>query len=330
MTKTLRIGILGAAKIAPIAMIAPANERGDVEVTCIAARDYDRARAFADEHQIRHVARSYEALIARDDVDVVYIALPISLHANWAVEALRVGKHVLCEKPFAMNAAEAEQAIDAAGPDARLMEALHYWFHPAFQELLSLSKAGEVGTIQSVEAVFQTQILDESDIRYNPTLGGGAMMDLGCYPLHQICSVLGDHSPEVVSAKAELAASGVDVAMEARLAFANGIEASLSCSMTPSVFFNGFVRVTGDNGQIELFNPIAPQFGARFTVTKGDQTEERPVTARTSYAYQLDALADALFTTTAFPMEGEAILAQQKSLDAIYASAGLSALRKLA
>src|SRR5580698_4876826 len=143
-----RIGLLGASKIARGAVIAPAKVNPDFEVVAVGARDATRARAYADEHGIAHVSGSYAELVRRDDIDVVYNALPPAGHAEWSIAALEAGKTVLCEKPFAMNAGEAKAMVDAAERTGQLLiEAFHYRFHNVIRLAETLLRAGAIGRI---------------------------------------------------------------------------------------------------------------------------------------------------------------------------------------
>jgi predicted dehydrogenase len=166
----ISIGILGAAKIAPRALIDPVRERTDAKVTCVAARDPERARHYANEHGIDDVAADYAALVARDDIDLVYVALPASHHAEWSIKALEAGKAVLCEKPFAMNAAEA-RAMVAAGEAAgkALIEAFHYRYHPVITETVRLIGEGAIGKVVEAEADFSVPIpFQPTELRWLP------------------------------------------------------------------------------------------------------------------------------------------------------------------
>ncbi|MFZ1179625.1 MAG: Gfo/Idh/MocA family oxidoreductase, partial [Mycobacterium sp.] len=143
----VRIGILGAARIAPFALINPSRENADVVVAAVVARDASRARSFAAKHRIASVHESYEALIADPDLDAVYNPLPNGLHGRWSRAALAAGKHVLCEKPFTANASEAREIAElAANSDRVVMEAFHYRYHPLTLRVEEIIASGELGT----------------------------------------------------------------------------------------------------------------------------------------------------------------------------------------
>jgi predicted dehydrogenase len=180
-TGPVRIGILGAARIAPSAVIAPAKGNGEVVVAAVAARDGARAHAFAAKHGIPRVHESYEALIADPDLDAVYNPLPNGLHGRWTRAALAGGKHVLCEKPFTANAAEAREVAElAAKSDRVVMEAFHYRYHPLTLRIEQIIASGELGKLERVEAAMCFPLPKFSDIRYKYSLAGGATMDAGC------------------------------------------------------------------------------------------------------------------------------------------------------
>ena len=182
----LRIGILGASRIADVSIVKPASATGH-RLVAVAARDYGRARQFAAQHGVERVHESYDDLLADPDIEVVYNPLANALHGPWNLRAIAAGKHVLADKPFASNATEARQvaaAAEAAG--VVVLEAFHYPFHPLFQRACALLEEGAVGEIRHVDAVLRMPAPPDSDPRWSLELAGGAAMDLGCYSLHAI------------------------------------------------------------------------------------------------------------------------------------------------
>ena len=181
----VRIGILGAARIAPSAVIKPAQKVDGAEIAAVAARDRSRADAFATKHGIPRVHESYASLVADPEIDAIYNPLPNGLHAEWTIAALEAGKHVLCEKPFTANAKEAEAVAAVAGrTDLVLMEAFHYRYHPLAARMREIVESGELGTIARVETSLCFPLPKFSDIRYQYDLAGGATMDVGTYTVH--------------------------------------------------------------------------------------------------------------------------------------------------
>ncbi|MCP4227364.1 MAG: Gfo/Idh/MocA family oxidoreductase, partial [Actinomycetia bacterium] len=192
MSHLLRFGVLGAARIAPRALIDPVAKLSGVEVSRVAARDPQRAATFAADHDIAEVSATYAEVIAADDVDIVYNPLPMSLHAEWTIAALRAGKHVLCEKPFASNATEAADMVRVAEEEGRILgEAFHYFYHPLFRRILDEVASGRIGDLVRLEAEFETPVA-KPNLRWDYATSGGSLMDLGCYPMHWVRQLAGE------------------------------------------------------------------------------------------------------------------------------------------
>jgi predicted dehydrogenase len=320
---SLKIGILGASKIAPMALIAPAKANNSVSLHGIAARDPARAKAFAVTHGIAHAHDSYAALIADPAIDLVYNSLPPKHHLEWTLAALRGGKHVLLEKPSGMNAAEARTMADAARKAGRrLIEAFHYRYHPLFARVLDIARM-ELGALQSAEALFEVPIANKPDeIRYDAGLGGGALMDLGCYPIQWLRNVAGGE-PDVLEAFQTREAGGADIATTARMRFPNRLHATLSCSMQPaSGRPMASLTVRGAKGEMTVLNPLAPQFGHLLTWKRtGEPERQETFPQRPTYDYQLDAVVDAIANGTAVPTEGDDIVNTMRVIDAVKSAA---------
>ncbi|HEU4363204.1 MAG TPA: Gfo/Idh/MocA family oxidoreductase [Mycobacterium sp.] len=319
----VRIGILGAARIAPLALIKPARSNDEVVVAAVAARDAARAQAFATKHGIARVHDGYEALIADPHLDAVYNPLPNGLHGRWTRAALAAGKHVLCEKPFTANAAEAREIAElAATSDRVVMEAFHYRYHPLTLRVEQIIASGELGKLERVEAAICFPLPKFSDIRYNYALAGGATMDAGCYAVHLV-RTFGGSTPEVVSARAKLRDPQVDRAMTAELRFASGHTGRVRCSMWSSDLLRLTAKVIGDRGELRVLNPVTPQFFHRLSVrsTDGNRVERFP--RRASYAYQLDAFAAAVLRGEPVKTGPDDAIENMTVIDAIYRAAGL-------
>jgi len=319
----LRIGVLGAARIAPSALIKPAKDNADIVVAAIAARDSTRAQEFAAKHGIARVHDSYEALIADPDLDGVYNPLPNGLHGRWTRAALAAGKHVLCEKPFTANAAEAREIADlAAASDRVVMEAFHYRYHPLTLRAEQIIGSGELGKLQRVEAALCFPLPKFSDIRYNYPLAGGALMDAGCYAVH-MARTFGGSTPEILSAHAKLRDPQIDRAMTAELRFAAGHTGQVRCSMWSSRLLEISARVVGDRGELRLFNPVTPHFIHRLSVRSSDGKRVERFSRRPSYAYQLDAFAAGVLRGEPVKTTPEDAVETMTVIDAIYRAAGL-------
>lgn len=319
----VRIGILGAARIAPMALIGPAKDNPEVVVTAVAARDVPRAQAFAAKHGIASVHGDYGALIADPDVDAVYNPLPNGLHGRWTRAALAAGKHVLCEKPFTANAAEAREIAAVAADSGRVvMEAFHYRYHPLTLRAEEIIASGELGALRHVEAALCFPLPKFSDIRYDYALAGGATMDAGCYAVHMV-RTFGGASPEVVAAQAKLRDPRVDRAMTADLRFPAGHTGRVRCSMWSPRLLQISARVIGEHGELRILNPVMPQSFHRLSVRsrRGRRTER--FGRRASYAYQLDAFAAAVLRGEPVKTSPQDAVDNMTVIDAIYRAAGL-------
>lgn len=326
----LGIGLLGAARITDKALIHPAHAIPQCRLVAIAARNQARAEAFAKQHQVETVLSAYADVIQSENVDLVYNPLPINLHAEWTIAALQAGKHVLCEKPFAMNSVEAHAMVEASkATGKRLIEAFHYRYHPAFETCLDWLAADEIGELKEIHATFDVELRDNgTDIRHRVETGGGAMMDLGCYPLHWALTLTGE-APSEVASSATLTPTGVDESLKADLKFPSGIVAHLSTNMGPGAPFRAEMKLIGTRGEITFINPLAPHHPlvpGRLTSSHGRSAEISPIS---TYTYQLAAVWRALQSNETLPTEGTLILRQQSVLDAIYEAAGLRHLRYL-
>ena len=319
-SKVVRFGVLGAARITPAALLAPAAASDDVEVVVVGARDEQRAKGWAAEHGIERVARGYADVIDDPDIDAVYNALPASHHRQWTIAALEAGKHVLCEKPFALNAAEAAEMVDAGQRSGRVLcEAFHWRFHPLADRIIALLP--EVGTVKEIGAVFTAAIPDTTDIRYDLALGGGALMDLGCYPVHWIRTVMGEE-PVVESAQARQGPPAVDVELTGQLRFPGGARASVRCSMDGD--FAARLDIEGERGALRVINPLAPHFGHALSleIGGGEPTNET-VPGATTYKHQLDAFVAAVRSGQPTVTGGRDAVGNMQVIDDLYTAAGL-------
>jgi predicted dehydrogenase len=319
----LRIGILGAARIAPMALVRPARHVAGADVAAVAARDVARARAFAARHGIAKVHDSYDALLADPAVDAVYNPLPNGLHCEWTIRALEAGKHVLCEKPFAANAEEAQRMASAAHRTGRLLvEAFHWRYHPLAARVKELLASGAIGAPRRYEAWFAIPLALRNDIRWRFDLAGGALMDAGCYPISMVRH-MAEAEPEVVSAKCLLRSPQVDRRTEAELRLADGRTAAIGCSMWSSTLLKVVLRIRGERGELSVLNPLAPHFWHRLTVRGPDGTRSERVAGEASYTHQLRAFVDHVRNGTPVPTGADDAVANMRVIDAIYRAAGL-------
>lgn len=323
MGAMVRIGLLGASRIAPPAVIDAAHHVERVEVVAVAARDRHRAEAFAAEHAIAGVFDSYEALVESDQIDAVYVGLPPSVHEAWTVAALEAGTHVLCEKPFACTTAQAIHMVEVAERTGLVLcEAFHWRYHPLAARLAAVLAGGRIGPVRHIEAVFSVPIPDVSDLRHDPRLGGGAMMDLGCYAV-QWARFAARGEPEVEQVEVVEGEPGIDLSMEATLRFADGIEARVVTSMAPDTRFEARLVVSGVDGTVLVDNPLAPHHGHRLVIDTSDGQTTETVDGEATYVHQLRAFVAAVLDGEALPTGGVDAVATMRIIEACYARAGL-------
>ena len=319
----LRIGCLGAARIAPAALVKPSASNDRVECAAVAARDPERAEAFAAKHRIARVSESYEALLADPEIDAVYNPLPNGLHGTWTLRALEHGKPVLCEKPFTANAEEAQRVADAAAASGLVvMEAFHWRYHPMAERMLEIMASGELGEVQRIEAALCFPLPMFKDIRWQLSLAGGSLMDAGCYPVHMVRTLAGVE-PTVVTASARLRSPGVDRRMEAELSFADGRTGRIVASMWSATFLRLRVVVTGSRATMRVLNPTNPHMYNRISVAGARGRRHERVRGGPTYNYQLEAFRAAVQDgASILTAPGDAV-ANMRVIDAIYRAAGL-------
>jgi predicted dehydrogenase len=325
-TAPLRVGILGAARIAELAIVKPAHATGTRLVT-IAARDRRRAEAFAQAHGVERAVGSYGEVLTDPDVEVIYNPLPNALHGPWNLAAVEANKHVLSEKPFASTAEEAAEVRDAARKaGVTAVEGFHYLFHPVMQRLFALLDSGELGDLRRVEALIAMPEPDDGDPRWSFDLAGGALMDLGCYGLHahRALARWAGGGPDLLDARAKerAGAPGVDEWLEADLGFPSGAVGSMRCSMAHPRF-EMTLRVEGSRGEAVIADFVQPHKDDRVLIRSGADSRTEHLGTRSSYIYQLEALVHALRGGPPLPTEADDAVATAQLIDRCYRAAGL-------
>jgi len=338
MNKSLRWGILGTGNIAK-QFAAGLKTAQKSEVVAVGSRAPASAEQFARENQIPAAHGSYDELINDPAVDAIYLSLPNSLHHEWTIRSLRAGKHVLCEKPFAMDIAQSEEMFDVAQKAGKaLMEAFMYRCHPQTHAIINVVRMGKIGKLQLIRASFcyrTTKI--PGNVRWARDLGGGALMDVGCY-----CTSFARHvagaEPEKIHAVARLHEAGVDETCAVTMQFPGGAIATLSCGM--SVQADNTAYVCGTEGWIETAWPWKPQPG------KGAYTIARAIPPRQDlsnaanpapppretvkvdvnvdlYALEADDFAQAVLDTKSPTVTREDTLGNMRVIDEIRRQIGL-------
>jgi predicted dehydrogenase len=323
MADVVRIGCLGAARIAPSALTKPARNVDRAEVAGIAARDRTRAEKFAAKHNVPNVYDDYEKLIAAPEIDAIYNPLPNGLHARWTIAALEAGKHVLCEKPFTANADEAE-AVAAVAQRSGLvvMEAFHWRYHPLAHRMVEIMRSGELGPLQRVEAALCFPLPIFSDIRYQYDLAGGALMDAGCYPVHIVRTLAGEE-PEVVRATPKLHNRDIDRAMHAEFRFPSGAAGEITTSMWSTNLLRLHATAVGDLGEMRVFNPTTPQMYNRLKVSVDGRSRVEHFPRKPTYEYQLEAFCAAVLNGAPTLTPSLESIANMRVIDDIYRAAGM-------
>jgi predicted dehydrogenase len=315
----LRIGLLGASRIAPLAVVGPARRYPAAVVHAVAARDPERARAFARRHGIDRSFGSYAQLLEQPDIDAVYVALPPALAGPWVVAALEAGKHVLCEKPLGADCAAVQRMVAASVRTRRaLVEAFHYRFHPLMVELLARLADDEIGAVRGIDVAFRgRQPLHDGEYRWSAGLGGGALLDLGCYALHAIRQVGGE--PRAVTfGRAEWRA-GVDARVRSRLELAGGIEARFDVSMVAATYRES-LRVDGTAGAIEYRRFALPHEGGALRIRGRSTLERAAAAAPTTYDAQLAHFVAVIDGRERPLTGGEDAIANARALEAVRAA----------
>ena len=317
----VRWGILSTAKIAREKVI-PAMQAGKFcEVMAIASRDEAHARQVADQLNITRSYGSYEELLADKDVDAVYIPLPNQHHVPWAIKALEAGKHVLCEKPIALTAKEAQQLVKAAAkkPQLKVMEAFMYRFHPQWQYAKKLVKEGGIGDLKTIHSFFSYYNDDPNNIRNQKDAGGGGMMDIGCYCV-SLSRFIFDGEPKRVFGKVELDPQfKVDQLASGMLDFSNGT-ATFTCSTQLTPYQR--VNIFGTTGGIEIEIPFnAPaDVATKLWVHSKSGRKEVVFDVVNQYTIQADLFSQSILNNTDVPTPLQDAVENMKVIEAIFES----------
>jgi len=320
--RKVRWGVLSTAAIG-IEKVLPAMQRGEHSViTAIASRNREKAQVAAAQLAIPSVYGSYEELLADPDVDAIYNPLPNHLHVPWSIRALAAGKHVLCEKPIALSAAQAQELVDAARqyPSLKLMEAFMYRHHPQWQRAKAIVDGGGIGGLRTIHSFFSYYNDDPANIRNQAAIGGGGLMDIGCYNIslsrwlfgaepRRVCGLV-EYDPQL---QVDRLASGM-------LDFGAG-SATFTCSTQLTPYQR--VNIYGTTGRIEIEIPFnaPPDRPCRLWHQAGDAIEEIVFDVCDQYTTQGDSFSKAILEDTPVPTPIEDAVANMRVIEAIVASA---------
>jgi predicted dehydrogenase len=325
---TLRWGILSTANIATEKVIPGMRRAARNEVVAIASRDAGTARRVADSLGIPRAHGSYEALLADADVDAIYIPLPNHLHMEWTIAAARAGKHVLCEKPLALTAADAQRMADAArDAGVHLMEAFMYRHHPSWVAVRELVASGRIGSLVAIQSWFGFYNDDPANIRNVREFGGGALFDVGCYCINLSRMLFGGEPRRVSASIVRDPASGVDVLTDGILEFEDGV-ASFGCSIRTED--DQRVNVYGTEGRISIGIPfnIPPDRPTEVHVAQGGEPPVAPAIetltfpTKDPYAAEAEAFAAAVLDGLPTPVSPDDAVANLRVIERVFEAAG--------
>jgi predicted dehydrogenase len=320
--KKIRFGVLSTARIG-VKKVIPAMQKGEhTQVVAIASRSAEKAREVANSLGIPHCHGSYEALLADPDVDAIYNPLPNDQHVSWSIRALEAGKHVLCEKPIALSAAEARVLLEAARrhPRLKVMEALMYRHHPQWRKTKELVETGEIGELRAIQVFFSFYNDDPGNIRNSSARGGGALMDIGCYPISMSRWLFNAEPQRVFGLVVNDPHLGVDRLVSAILDF--GISyATFTCSMQIAHFQRA--HLAGVEGHIELaeaaLNPPNDRPSV-IRVHRDGEVQRLELEACDQHRIQGDRFAEAILNDEPVPIPLEDAVANMEVIDSIVAS----------
>jgi len=333
MSKKVRWGILSTANIGMEKVTPAIMKSAHSEVVAIASRDLGKARAAADRLGIAKAYGSYEELFADPDIDAIYNPLPNHLHVPMTIAAARAGKHVLCEKPIALNAAEAE-ALRQCPPDRIVLEAFMVRFHPQWQRARDIVRSGELGEVRAINAVFTYFNADPANVRNQADIGGGGIMDIGCYPITAARYLFEGEPRRVVSLVERDETFGTDRLASVIADFGNGKQLNFICS-TQTVGHQR-VQVLGSKGKLEIIIPFnaPPDEHTAITIDLGGPLDgslarREILPAVDQYTEQAEAFALAILGEKPLPWGIEDAIASMKVIDAVFASEKTGAWAKV-
>ena len=316
----VRWGVLGTANIGRRAVLPAIRRSGNGELLAVASRDMAKAAAFAAELAIPQAYGTYEALLADPQIEAVYIPLPNSLHREWAIRAAEAGKHVLCEKPLALNAAECAEMIAAARKHSvLLMEAFMYRFHPQTARVLELLGQGAIGPARLLHAAFSFRVTNPANIRMRPELGGGALMDVGCYCVNVARTLFGAE-PAEVQAFAAWGASGVDELLLGQLRFADGSCAQFDSALT--LARREAYQLVGTDGVIDVPVAFLPgQADTTIHIRSAAGTASETIGGADEYQLMVEHFAACVRGAATLRYPPDEAAANMRAIEALYRSA---------
>jgi predicted dehydrogenase len=319
----IRWGILGAAAIAVDKIIPALQESSSCLLEALASRSPEKAGLISKRFSIPKTYDSYEALLRDKEIDAVYIPLPNSLHVLWSIHAMNAGKHVLCEKPLGINAMEVKRLVDSAArhPNLRVMEAFMYRFHPQWQKVREIIRTGKIGELRHVHSVFSFFDEDPSSILNIDKLGGGSLLDIGCYGISLSRYLCNDEPRKLLSYLEIDGRFETDRHCSAIMVFGADKSATFTCHTQLSEFQK--VTILGSRGRIEMNTPfiVEAEEPAILQVHSGTKAETITLEPCNQYSLQFEHFVRSIFNQISVPISLQDSLNNLKVLDAIVTSA---------
>jgi predicted dehydrogenase len=289
--KVLKWGLLSTARINR-ALIPPLRASNRNQLAAVASRTQESADRYAREWKIARAHGSYEALLADPEIDVIYNPLPNHLHAEWTIKAVEAGKHVLCEKPLALNVEEVDAIRSAAREHGRVVtEAFMYRHHPQTLQVQEMVKNGSIGTIKLIRGSFTYVLSREGDVRLDPAMGGGSIWDVGCYPISYARTLVGENPLEVFGWQVT-GPTGIDETFVGQMKFEKDILAQFDSSfVTP---FHTFMEIVGSEATLNIPRAFKPATDEKIYLTRGDKPETIKIKGQELYLGEVEDMADAV------------------------------------
>ncbi len=289
--KILHWGLLSTARINR-SLIPPLRASKRNQLVAVGSRAQDSADKYAQEWKIPRAHGSYEALLANPEIDVIYNPLPNHLHAEWTIKAVEAGKHVLCEKPLALNVEEVDAIQSAARKHGRIvMEAFMYRHHPQTLKVQDLVKNGSLGTLKLIRGSFSYVLSREGDVRLKPEMGGGSIWDVGCYPISYARMIVGENPLEVFGWQVA-GPTGIDETFAGQMRFANDVLAQFDSSFV--IPFHTFMEIVGSDGTLNIPRPFRPGTDEKIYLTQGEKTEIIKIPGQELYVGEVENMTDAI------------------------------------
>jgi predicted dehydrogenase len=317
----IRWGILSTANIGRVAVVPAIQASSNGEVVAVASRDRSKLEAFADQAGIPRRHHGYQALLEDPQVDAIYLPLPNSLHREWTILAAQRGKHVLCEKPIALTAAECEEMDRiAAANRVKAMEAFMYRFHPRTARVVELVGSGAIGEPRFIRSAFTFRLSRPDNIRLVSALGGGALMDVGCYCVN-LSRTVAAAEPEAVEAWANWGPTGVDVELTGSIQFPNGLIAQFDCALTTER--REWYEVAGTEATLRVESAFLPGTGTTIIEERRGRADPvtHQITGTDEYREMVEHFADAILHDRPLRYPLAEAAANMRVIEALYRSA---------